>query len=131
MVAPRVGAWIETTTLCNNLNADMVAPRVGAWIETIGRKCCYRKCKSHPVWVRGLKLSFRDGNPIPVGVAPRVGAWIETRSIYFCQISQASHPVWVRGLKLCHLLTHGKSHVSHPVWVRGLKRDLQLELFDL
>ena len=35
---------------------------------------------SHPVWVRGLKLtSIRNGVTITY-VAPRVGAWIETRS---------------------------------------------------
>jgi len=34
LVAPRMGAWIET---CNTLGADvrsLVAPRMGAWIET-------------------------------------------------------------------------------------------------
>ena len=34
MVAPRVGAWIETKLNLNNLNLNLVAPRVGAWIET-------------------------------------------------------------------------------------------------
>ena len=35
----------------------IVAPRVGAWIETRGRGDIYlRAPASHPVWVRGLKL---------------------------------------------------------------------------
>ena len=35
MVAPRVGAWIETSPRAPRpLTAD-VAPRVGAWIETV------------------------------------------------------------------------------------------------
>ncbi len=56
LVAPRVGAWIETFQQIPNLSASLVAPRVGAWIETdkSGHTVCVTK------------------------VAPRVGAWIET-----------------------------------------------------
>ena len=37
VVAPRVGAWIETEI--NNIDSyfKTVAPRVGAWIETLSR----------------------------------------------------------------------------------------------
>ena len=77
-VAPRVGAWIETTKSDRGVLAESVAPRVGAWIET----AC--SCKiwvllrmSHPVWVRGLKHS----------------------SLTFLLPLVLSHPVWVRGLK--------------------------------
>ena len=34
-VAPRVGAWIETLIMQQDVVAYGVAPRVGAWIETI------------------------------------------------------------------------------------------------
>ena len=34
MVAPRVGAWIETLGLYQDRLIRPVAPRVGAWIET-------------------------------------------------------------------------------------------------
>ena len=34
MVAPRVGAWIETWSAKEVMAAFEVAPRVGAWIET-------------------------------------------------------------------------------------------------
>ena len=34
---------------------------------------------SHPTWVRGLKLIFRNGYRVVITVAPYVGAWIETR----------------------------------------------------
>ena len=34
IVAPRVGAWIETPTDLIHSNNYGVAPRVGAWIET-------------------------------------------------------------------------------------------------
>ena len=33
-VAPRVGAWIETSAQSKNCRCRTVAPRVGAWIET-------------------------------------------------------------------------------------------------
>ena len=33
-VAPRVGAWIETTETKTAIHTHTVAPRVGAWIET-------------------------------------------------------------------------------------------------
>ena len=33
-----------------------VAPRVGAWIETFISADTSAPCKSHPEWVRGLKL---------------------------------------------------------------------------
>jgi len=56
MVAPRVGAWIETSFRRLRRWRGGVAPRVGAWIETV---------------LNGLPDSKS-------GVAPRVGAWIET-----------------------------------------------------
>ena len=34
LVAPRVGAWIETEPLEGTALPERVAPRVGAWIET-------------------------------------------------------------------------------------------------
>ena len=56
VVAPRVGAWIETIPTSGDTREEAVAPRVGAWIET--------------------PLSFVD--LAERKVAPRVGAWIET-----------------------------------------------------
>ena len=62
----------------NHFNHRIVAPRVGAWIETIDEiPFLTKKEKSHPVWVRGLKLSECGYYLLDV-VAPRVGAWIET-----------------------------------------------------
>ena len=34
VVAPRVGAWIETLASAEGVGFYNVAPRVGAWIET-------------------------------------------------------------------------------------------------
>ena len=33
-VAPRAGAWIETSVNASTAHGDQVAPRAGAWIET-------------------------------------------------------------------------------------------------
>ena len=56
LVAPHVGAWIETY-LSGYLNqSSSVAPHVGAWIET------------YPARKKGFRQI----------VAPHVGAWIET-----------------------------------------------------
>ena len=56
IVAPRVGAWIETNKYFTIKIQRLVAPRVGAWIETYF--LIYEGWggdPSHPVWVRGLK----------------------------------------------------------------------------
>ena len=77
--------------------------------------------KSHPVWVRGLKLALLLLLKIPLDVAPRVGAWIETTDFAFQPYFLTSHPVWVRGLKQQYQADWLTIHTSHPVWVRGLK----------
>ena len=57
MVAPFVGAWIETgNDKPDNHPGNSVAPFVGAWIET---------------FLYSIKYRATD-------VAPFVGAWIET-----------------------------------------------------
>ena len=77
-VAPYVGAWIETL-LPVLVNPDrMVAPYVGAWIETSRNRGRRNLARSHPMWVRGLKL----------------------RENQLLQMRMQSHPMWVRGLKL-------------------------------
>mgnify|MGYP006973062063 CR=1 FL=1 len=79
---------------------------------------------SHPVWVRGLKLSSSSLLLLQLRVAPRVGAWIETRLISLTDKYPLSHPVWVRGLKLSFFAMGKRTSKSHPVWVRGLKLPL-------
>ena len=76
-VAPRVGAWIETTIWSMAFMWTSVAPRVGAWIETPYLPPVHRLTTSHPVWVRGLKLVLN----------------VEK------YMAEETHPVWVRGLK--------------------------------
>ena len=57
IVAPRVGAWIETWADPSARRAQIVAPRVGAWIETKDIKTLTTYGQSLPVWERGLKLT--------------------------------------------------------------------------
>ena len=55
-VAPYVGAWIETWQILLSLKSATVAPYVGAWIETFDLHSRSALARSHPMWVRGLKL---------------------------------------------------------------------------
>ena len=98
-----------------------VAPRAGAWIETTQYEPCNPTAPSHPVRVRGLKrlrnchpIKYHSSHPVrvrglklyepvrriqPPFVAPRAGAWIETGSQSMPASVVKSHPVRVRGLK--------------------------------
>ena len=58
-VAPYVGAWIETVPVDVQTTQLDVAPYVGAWIETAHRSKGKVFGKSHPTWVRGLKLDMK------------------------------------------------------------------------
>ena len=58
LVAPYVGAWIETSLYEDACPNNHVAPYVGAWIETC---TCLSQTNT-------------------LAVAPYVGAWIETNS---------------------------------------------------
>ena len=100
LVAPYVGAWIETSGNTYIDEKKAVAPYVGAWIETPEPIAFLLDFPSLPTWERGLKpisivfrLSLLSSLPTwerglkPDGteeigeeypVAPYVGAWIET-----------------------------------------------------
>ena len=56
----------------------MVAPHVGAWIETAAHQNYFVDQMSHPMWVRGLKQPCGKCDICKSLVAPHVGAWIET-----------------------------------------------------
>ena len=71
----------------------MVAPRVGAWIETLFMLKARQGLKSHPVWVRGLKQRRNHPDRLrSLYVAPRVGAWIETGGIDRLAVRMAVAP---------------------------------------
>ena len=78
MVAPHVGAWIETEHDDGPWLPKVVAPHVGAWIETE---------------LAGVVAVC------PACVAPHVGAWIETVVEVVFEERYLSRPMWARGLK--------------------------------
>ena len=121
-VAPRVGAWIETPTNWYIFKSNSVAPRVGAWIETLTSLLDLNSWhQSHPVWVRGLKLTCFLYLVLDFVVAPRVGAWIETLGMCYSHSIPPVAPrvgAWIETLTMRCLTDRIK---SHPVWVRGLK----------
>ncbi len=55
LVAPHVGAWIETEYQMGAHCAGYVAPHVGAWIETLHLVLLMVCVVSPPMWGRGLK----------------------------------------------------------------------------
>ena len=70
VVAPHVGAWIETAVEVQFGVTDDVAPHVGAWIET----------------------ARASSGITRYAVAPHVGAWIETRKIPIVTVQSARRP---------------------------------------
>ena len=100
IVAPRAGAWVETSIRRKRRHFRAVAPRAGAWVETLHTCIGTPASVSHPVRVRGLKLpDYQDESG-----------------------QTQSHPVRVRGLKLSEAVNMVSQSPSHPVRVRGLKR---------
>ena len=81
-VAPFVGAWIETSVILANTIVFPVAPFVGAWIETIWKSIPAKRLESLPSWERGLKRNKSLRRTRVKFVAPFVGAWIETGRLY-------------------------------------------------
>ena len=73
-----MGAWIETQRCALGATTSHVAPYMGAWIETAACRSSSALRASHPIWVRGLKLSCVCVVVEGVQVAPYMGAWIET-----------------------------------------------------
>ena len=98
IVAPYVGAWIETTDNKTIFGLPLSHP---TWVRGLKLVClcqlCERLLKSHPTWVRGLKhISIKAIRPM--SVAPYVGAWIETPlDVEENEQLFPSHPTWVRG----------------------------------
>ena len=67
-----MGAWIETVPVIVIHTALVVAPRVGAWIETSLQVFEVIENMSRPAWARGLKHERETRNPlVGEGRAPR------------------------------------------------------------
>ena len=82
IVAPRVGAWIETRIKLPIMAIRGVAPRVGAWIETMVNIPIYSSAAVAPRVGAWIETHFHPASiQYPYQVAPRVGAWIETNRV--------------------------------------------------
>ena len=150
LVAPRVGAWVETPvrtagqrarpsrsprgSVGRNNNVDsygekvMVAPRVGAWVETPSRASWppAATCRSLPAWERGSKPRLRSAPPSAARVAPRVGAWVETRpSASTATSSTCRSPRGSVGRNSGSSYLRSRAPSSLPAWERGSKRATQ------
>ena len=78
VVAPRVGAWIETYKSITLGNSLFVAPRVGAWIETLFLRISHLHRIVAPRVGAWIETTILGSLALTGIVAPRVGAWIET-----------------------------------------------------
>ena len=121
IVAPYMGAWIETKWFCGRFCNCTSHP---TWVRGLKHnvvEATRYALVSHPTWVRGLKLLVVFTLNTLACVAPYMGAWIETLCFEQSRIACKSHPTWVRGLKLDQTRDRHPTGVSHPTWVRGLK----------
>ena len=81
MVAPYVGAWIETSKYAAKAQLQASHP---TWVRGLKHSMVRQRRsirQSHPTWVRGLKLCYPCKDGVVLFVAPYVGAWIETPMI--------------------------------------------------
>ena len=104
MVAPRVGAWIETWNRRAVAKVAEVAPHAGAWIETRMKRRLQTWARWRLALARGLKLDLLEVSLIP------------TRS----------RPTHARGLKRCFVDLHGVE-----VEVARYVLDLQQVVFEI
>ena len=128
-----MGAWIETIFNRQMQFDDLVAPHVGAWIETSLYLASVNVILSLPTWERGLKHRYMRSFQTSYLVAPHVGAWIETGKNPCSEMRRGGRaprwrgalPTWERGLKHDYDLVHNHLTVSLPTWERGLKHRLK------
>ena len=78
LVAPLVGAWIETRYLYKKVALKESHPSWVRGLKRDGNVVDVVTTESHPSWVRGLKPQKLVIHGTSVRVAPLVGAWIET-----------------------------------------------------
>ncbi len=77
----------------------IVAPRVGAWIETGFTGDDAALLKSRPAWARGLKLCPRRRTGSLRMSRPAWARGLKPADIDLCYGLVASRPAWARGLK--------------------------------
>ena len=120
----RFSETVFETCITKGFEWFTVAPRAGAWIETSRWGTDKGALASHPVRVRGLKLVFHAGDLVEVVSHPVRVRGLKPYANIFEPRAAASHPVRVRGLKLNTINKPPVKHWSHPVRVRGLKPGL-------
>ena len=103
MIAPSLPArerGLKHFLIPPKINYIKVAPRAGAWIETsIALHALTTSCWSLPARERGLK-QFLLCDILHISyVAPRAGAWIETLNSQSVRSYSPSLPARERGLK--------------------------------
>ena len=79
-VAPRAGAWVETSPVVMVRNSAMSHPVRVRGLKLYDPKTGKKLTLSHPVRVRGLKRDVSRNNSLCNRVAPRAGAWVETHA---------------------------------------------------
>ena len=99
----------------------IVAPLVGAWIETDFVKCFEQLFLSLPSWERGLKLCMCISVQVYMCVAPLVGAWIETFIYYIYYTIYIVAPLVGAWIETTSDLEQFVKKKSLPSWERGLK----------
>ena len=77
----------------------LVAPYVGAWIETLYEDVYNVDSSSHPTWVRGLKQSVIKSVIFDAMSHPTWVRGLKHRLAPTVYRVNMSHPTWVRGLK--------------------------------
>ena len=78
MVAPPVGAWIETSIVYGGWAASRSRPPWARGLKPDRHRGRSDRHGSRPPWARGLKQLLHVHGLLPRPVAPPVGAWIET-----------------------------------------------------
>ena len=108
----------------HQLTRAVVAPRAGAWIETSDDPVSRHRPRSRSPCgsVDRNSITSRLSRPT---VAPRAGAWIETSTARVCSRRRESLPVRERGSKLLESGHGACCRQSLPVRERGSKRPLR------
>ena len=78
VVAPLVGAWIETVLFFHNALLSQSRPSWARGLKLSRLVVGNPSLQSRPSWARGLKRGYFLAVALAKGVAPLVGAWIET-----------------------------------------------------
>ena len=116
-----MGAWIETLKILYDKLTHKSHPTWVRGLKLVASSIIMEWMVSHPTWVRGLKLRFWVVIQNPKQVAPYVGAWIETCLRQRAGLSSSVAPyvgAWIETIKV------GMARrllMSHPTWVRELK----------